>query len=97
MEEVKQDLRRLDKIHNESMEKFHKENTKQNSELSLLKDEFEKQKRKLVEQISRLQNELEIRYEETQNGSPPPGMMQLLFTLATYDTIENLPSYKSCS
>jgi hypothetical protein len=56
IKELKRDLRRLDKIHSKSMDESHKENTKHDSELSLLEDEFEKQKRKLLEQISGFRN-----------------------------------------
>ena len=49
------------------MEQFLKENIKHSSEICSLEDEFEKQKRKLVEQIRCLENELEINYEETQD------------------------------
>ena len=64
IEEIKQDLRRLENIHSKSMEGFHKEKTKHNSEICLLEDEFEKQKTKLVEQIRGLENELEIIMKE---------------------------------
>ena len=60
IEEIKQDIQRLEICHSENMDQFHKEKIKHCSELSSLEDEFETQKRDLLKQIRRLENELEI-------------------------------------
>ena len=67
IEEMKQDLKRFEISHSETMAQFHTEKIKHCSELSSLGNEFEKQKIKLVGHIRSLEKELESNYKETQN------------------------------
>ena len=65
--EIKKDLKRLERCHSENMEHFHKEKIKHCSKLSSLENEFETQKRDLLKQIRRQENELEVNTKETQS------------------------------
>ena len=67
IEEIKQELKRLDNCDSQSLDQLHQEKIKHSSELSSIEDEFEHQKRKLLEQIRGLEYELEINYKVTKN------------------------------
>ena len=67
LKEIKEEMKQLEDCYNKSIKDNHHQKMKHNSEISSFTNEYERQKRKLVDQIRSLEDELERKHEETQN------------------------------